>query len=225
MCATTTMLNAGRSPRILLFVMSWWTKADIEAKERVVRMLNNKRRKGDFSLGSARHAPSYSEEQISNFERGLMTGEDLKAFRGRKREAWNSFAGDYTEIREQFALIEKWRNGAPLPRDVRRCQFERCARFFLVSKRPGQLSCSTNCGSYFRIQKAKRRDLDRVKVAMKSIPSAAPDWKERVARKARVTPNFITYAIRRGELRVSALTSIKTATQTKVLLTPRLRAR
>jgi hypothetical protein len=202
-CATTTMLNTGSPPRILLFVMSWWTKADIETKERVVRMLNNERRKGDFSLGSARHAPSYSKEQISNFKRGLMTGEDLKAFRGRKREAWNSFAGDYTEIREQFALIEKWRNGAVLPRDLRRCRFERCLRFFLVGNRPGQLSCSTNCGSYFRIQKARRRELKRVKIAMKAIPAGAPDWKAKVARKARVTPNFISYAIRFGQLKKS----------------------
>jgi hypothetical protein len=199
-CATITMLNTRTSPRILLFLMSWWTKADIEAKERVVRMLNNERRAGDFSLGIVRHTPRHSKDQISRFERGLMTGEDLKAFRGRKREGWSRFIRDYAENREQFALIEKWRNGAPLPRDLRRCQFERCRRFFLVGKRPGQLSCSTNCGSYFRIQKAKRRDLDRINAAMKSIPADAPDWKERVARKARVTPNFITYAIRRGEV-------------------------
>jgi hypothetical protein len=180
--------------------MSWWTKADIEAKERVVRMLNNERRKGDFSLGPVRHSSRHSENQISRFERGLMTGEDLKAFRGRKREGWSRFIRDYAEIREQFALIEKWRNGAALPRDVRRCQFERCSRFFLVGKRPGRLSCSTNCGSYFRIQKARRRDLERVKIAMKSIPADAHDWKERVARKARVTKNFVTYTIRRGEV-------------------------
>ena len=141
-----------------------------------------------------------------------MTGEDLKAFRGRKREGWGRFIRDYAENREQFALIEKWRNGAPLPRDVRRCQFERCTRFFLVGKRPGHLSCSTNCGSYFRIQKARSRDLKRVKAAMKSISVDARDWKEKVARKARVTPNFVTYAIRRGDLKMTDETSVRRAT-------------
>jgi hypothetical protein len=51
--------------------------------------------------------------------------------------------------------------------------------------------------------RAKEHKLQRVGVALTEFRNM-PDWKERVAKRARVTLNFITNAIRRGELQIPA---------------------
>jgi hypothetical protein len=50
-----------------------------------------------------------------------------------------------------------------------------------------------------KIQKIRERKLARVRSALKAFRGRS-DWKKRTARRARVTENFVSYAIRRGEL-------------------------
>jgi hypothetical protein len=105
-------------------------------------------------------------------------------------------------IRE--AIREALKNGdplPPLPPDIRRCRYKPCSRFFLVPKnRLNRVYCSPKkCGANYRMNKknarARTRKLKRVRTALKAFRHL-PDWQERTARKARVTKNFITYAIR-----------------------------
>jgi hypothetical protein len=50
-----------------------------------------------------------------------------------------------------------------------------------------------------KIAEERAGKLERVRVAAESF-RGSPNWKELTARRAGVTPNFITYAIRRGEI-------------------------
>jgi hypothetical protein len=176
---------------------SWWEKADAEQKELAVRVAN----KEAFSLGSVR-LPA-----ISNWERytrRLLTGSDLGEFRKSERRADQPLR----EVREQLATIIKWQNGAALPSDVRKCKYQRCARFFLVRQSRANrvfhsAECKRNCLSLTlmnaRNHAIREKKLQRIISAMEEFENQ-PDWKLRTARKARVTANFITYAIRRGEI-------------------------
>lgn len=164
---------------------TWWDRASKDQKERLFRWRN-----GEWGALSV-DVPGVLE--FDKRRRGLLTGVDLQAFGEKIREAQLE---PVQVVWDQLLGLVIWRAAGG---DVRECRW--CSRLFLVSKsRPRRVYCSTNCGSYFRIREAKRRKLKRVKIAMKSIPAYAHDWKARVARKAHVTPNFITYAIGRREV-------------------------
>jgi hypothetical protein len=118
----------------------------------------------------------------------------------------------FVEHYRRVGQFYEWRDGATLPADIRRCLYKQCSQFILVRKtRAGRLYCSPECGKNFHALKStnkKKRAVAQLK--LKRIRHALrvfrhlPDWKERTARRARVTPNFITYAIRRGEIKAPA---------------------
>jgi hypothetical protein len=176
---------------------SWWDKATIEYKKRAVRVLNGEA----FSLGEVR-LPGL--RRYKQFRKGLLTGEESHTFVRLMRKTWKL----EQDTRDQLAAIVRWRNGADLPPDIRRCRYRRCSRFLLVrSSRVDRCYCSPKCGRNYRasksmnakIQKVRERKLKRVRLALGAF-QGRPDWKEQAARQARVSPNFISYAIRRGEL-------------------------
>jgi hypothetical protein len=185
----------------LLFMptLSWWYKKPIEYKERAVKVLNGEA----FSLGVV-NLPGL--RSFNRFQKGLLTPDESRAFRKLMQKHWQS----EQDAHNQLAEILKWRAGAPLPSDIRRCRrYPRCEKFFLVGSRAKRLyyCASQKCGGNYRslksMNKKKRRiaelKLKRVRLARK-IFGHLPDWKERTAKRAQVTPNFISYAIRRGEL-------------------------
>ena len=180
-----------------MLIPVWWRKADDKTKERAIRVLNGQA----FSLGSVHFNGMAEWEQ---FRRGLLFADDLRRFMQKMREQDEPLQ----EQREQLEAIRKWQSGAPLPHDIRRCRYERCRRFCLVRKsRPGRVFHSSKCGRNYRAAKCMRervrqtreRKLKRVRAALKMFRHL-PDWRERTASKARVTVNFVSYAIRRGEL-------------------------
>jgi hypothetical protein len=112
----------------------------------------------------------------------------------------------YRNHRKRVETALLLRSGALAYEDVRKCRYRRCSRLFLVPKsRSKKQSCSVKCGRNFRQSKFKRatrdRELARVRRAWR-VFRGRPNRKEKTARKARVTPNFITYAIRRKELQI-----------------------
>jgi hypothetical protein len=143
------------------------------------------------------------------YHKRLLKGDVKQAFEYWTEEQWKGVPREHARLAEVLA----WRNGAALPSTFRRCKYEKCARFFRVPKsRPGCLYCKPKlCSRNFRSLKSmnkkkreiRRSDLERVKIAMQSIPADAPDWKRRVARKARVKMNFISYFFRFGQLKKS----------------------
>jgi hypothetical protein len=178
----------------------WWSKARVEEKEQAIRVLN----KQASSLGpvSLPLIPEWDQRR-----RGVLFGDDLRRFRQKMRQADEPLR----HVHEQWEAIEKWQNGAALPSDVRRCRYEGCKTktFLLVRQsRPGRVFCSPECARSHhatlcmrrKVQAARERKLRRLRNALKDF-RGLPDWKERAARKARVTPNFVTYAIQRGELK------------------------
>jgi hypothetical protein len=184
-------------------ILTWWPKASREAKKQAIRVANRE----SFSLGPVR-LPAIRGWR--SYQRGLLQPLELRAF----RDFLSQIDPDrpLREVREQMTDILKWRTGAATPRDVRRCTYKKCSRFFLVSKsRDDRLYCSPKCGSNFRASKsmnknnhaAEERKLKRVRSALKTCPPV-PDWKKRVARRALVTSNFITYAINRGKINIPA---------------------
>jgi hypothetical protein len=110
--------------------------------------------------------------------------------------------------------IEEWRTGkAQPPSDIRLCRNrthrkKEWRHYFLRSaSRLNHQYCSEKCRGRYRARKSmnasKRADrnakLARVRRAQKRYRGAA-DWKHLTSRHAKVSVNFITYAIRRGEI-------------------------
>lgn len=87
-----------------------------------------------------------------------------------------------------------------------RCDY--CQDFFEAKDLRDRRYCSPECGHSQEAAKCASRDwasdraekLQRARDAQKLWPPDT-DWKEFVAAKARVTKNFLTYAVRNGELR------------------------
>ena len=179
---------------------------------RVVRVLNRQ------AVSLPGITVKKSDAEFERYNRGLLTGDLKQAFTIKTRKLWEDAGKDLAREHERLAEMLAWRNGATLPAGrLRRCKYEKCSKFFLAPQsRPRQLYCSPKlCGRNFRSLKSmnkkkreiRRSDFERVKIAMQSIPADAPDWKRRVARKARVTLNFITYAIRRGQISLDCITT------------------
>jgi hypothetical protein len=165
---------------------TYWDTLNATVKKQIIRIAN----------GEARSAGSISFDGIPD----ITTAAAKLARRIQNAR--------YRNHRKRVEMALLLRSGAVSVEDVRCCRHKQCSKLFLIPKsRPQKESCSVKCGRNFRQSKfkktARRRDLERVKIAMKSVPADARDWKARVARKARVTPNFISYAIRFGQLKKS----------------------
>ncbi len=87
-----------------------------------------------------------------------------------------------------------------------------CGKYFLAKDQRSRKLCSPECQDANRrttaaaaVRKSfaekRRTDLDRVRKVLAHC-DYRDGWKRRVALRAGVTPNFITYAIRLGELEV-----------------------
>jgi hypothetical protein len=178
----------------------WWSKASVEEKEQAIRVLN----KQASSLGPVSLPPIPKWDQR---RRGVLFGDDLRRFGQEMRKADEPLR----HVHEQWEAIEKWQNGSPLPSDVRRCRYEACKTptpFFLVrASRSGRVFCSPKCARGHhatlcmrqKIRTARERKLRRLRNTLRNFRGLL-NWKERAARKARVTQNFVTYAIRLGEI-------------------------
>jgi hypothetical protein len=185
--------------------MSWWDNAETEQKERVVRLLNGETHvPWPFPGPPVRVWGKAREKAQQKIQRGLP----VRIMEREVRKDRKIFVEYYRRVGQFY----EWRVGTNLPADIRRCLYERCSKFFLVRKtRAGRLYCSPKCGKNFRavksMNKKKRalaqRKLKRVRRALR-VFRHRPDWKELTARRARVTTNFITYAIRRGEIKAPA---------------------
>jgi len=204
---------------------TWLEKASTEDKEGVVKLLNGER--ADVETLSRRR-PKLIGTDLDRWWEYVFVNENLfrvpvgapsekYRLRARHGKRFASIAKEFKQedaareaIHSRLRDIENWRNGsATVPSIIRRCRYERCGRFFLVPKsRPGKLYCDSDvCGRNFRAAKsmnkknhaARARKLRGVSRAIERFRDQ-PDWKERAARTARVSKNFITYAIRRGEL-------------------------
>jgi hypothetical protein len=153
------------------------------------------------SLGAVR-LPALPSADL--YERRALFGEDKRDYE--KREGASNET--LRERREQLSTVVGWRDGKPRPGDIRRCRHARCSRFLLVRpSRRKRMYCSAKCSGNARASRSMNRKiaeeragkLERVRVAAESF-RGSPNWKELTARRAGVTPNFITYAIRRGEI-------------------------
>lgn len=113
---------------------------------------------------------------------------------------------------------------SPFYRDVRPCRRPNCGRYFLRTPRRTAY-CSAGCATHntavISTRKHRGRELDaklrRARKALMDIAFDQPDakdWKALAARKAGVTPKFLTRHIHNGKLRVpSILEARKGATQ------------
>jgi len=101
---------------------------------------------------------------------------------------------------------------SPLADDVRRC--DRCGRYFLNrSGHRNKRFCARRCATQHTAIKAtlhrrraeRERTLKRARAALRDmLPEdfRRADWKKRVARRTGLTPNWLTRAINRGDLKV-----------------------
>lgn len=175
---------------------TWWDEATAAQKERVIRFLN---REALSPLGSISYPalPNWMQALERHYRHGLPS---MSMERERR---------DLRERHQRSQIVIEWRNGGALPSDIRRCKNKKCGKVFPVPKsRPGKLYHDPKCGRNVRSLKSMNRmnrlntarDLDRVRVAWETF-RGFPDRKERTANWARVTKHFVSYAIRRGELR------------------------
>jgi hypothetical protein len=179
-----------------MMVTPYWDTLKSKVKEQILRIANREA----FSGGPTKRDTgnpglSYVDGQTTRSGRREMviTRSGLLELRRRLRVEQNH----RNRVQTAFGL----QTGAVSYPDVQRCR--KCMKLFLVPKsRPGKLG-HYDCGRNFRqskFKKAKReRELERVRPHWRKF-GHLPDGKVRIARKARVTPNFIAYAIRRGEL-------------------------
>lgn len=179
-----------------------WDKASTEQKECVIRRLNGDYRTSwPFSGGPP--VRIMSRERITALVRRRKHGLPISRFIERER----SDLRIYIQAVQRDGAYKSWMSGNGLPDDIRRCRNERCGRFFLVPEsRPGKVYHSATCGRNVRSAKSmksrsqaeRERKLSRVRAALEQFQSH-PDQLRLAARRARVTPNFITYALRRRE--------------------------
>lgn len=191
---------------ILLFMVdkTWWYTVNTKVKKQVLRIANGK----SMSAGPVKFGPIPDSSEESKQELRRQNGV-------------------YRNHRKRVETAVQLRSGTVTFSDVRTCRNTRCRELFLVPKgHPHKESCSIECGRNFRQLKfkkaARERKLESVRAAMKRFRSRS-DWKERVARAAGVTKNFISYAIRRGEVgregrRLATVESQSTATSKEVLV-------
>jgi hypothetical protein len=181
----------------------WWDRASIKQKEEIVRLLNGDTlTRWPFFVPPARVRTKDRERALQRVQYGLPVGSSVER---EIREDRKIFVEHYRRVGKFY----EWRDGSDLPADIRRCRHLPCSQFFLVSNsRPDRAYCNPPiCGRNYRSLKSmnKRnrsdatRKLERVRAAWKMF-RGFPDHKERTAKRARVTKNFISYAIRRGEL-------------------------
>jgi hypothetical protein len=181
--------------------LAWWDEASVEQKEQIVRWLNEEKILAwPFPLPKVRVWNKDRARAEQRIQHGLPVRHSLEL-------QVRSDQKIHVEHYRRVGKIQEWKYGVELPADIRRCQ-HKCLKFFLVSKsRPNRIYFSRKCASNYhasktmnaRIQKVRDRKLKRVRLALK-VFGYQLDWKERTARRARVTRNFITYAVRRGEL-------------------------
>jgi len=188
--------------RILSFMsLSWWKRASIDQQKQIVRMLNgDTSARWPFPGPRVRVWTKARERAQSRISHGLHAPNIERQVREDRR----IFVDHYRRVGQFYG----WRDGLELPANIRRCRYERCSRFFLITNRKTRLFCSENCGSKFRVLAMKRRNkerkLARVRSAMKFYRGRR-DQKRRAARRARVTTNFITHAITQGEVPHNAI--------------------
>jgi hypothetical protein len=171
---------------------------DAQTKERAIQRLNGV---PGVSLGTISFP---GDPEYDKYRRGLLAGDERRIYLAKLRIAYQPLQAKH----ELINAIMRWRAGAPLPPDIRRCKHRPCSKFFLVrNSRPSKACCSERCGRNFRSSKSmnlknaklRQRKLVRLRIALRKL-SGGPDWKERAAQRARVTKNFVSIAVRLGEI-------------------------
>jgi hypothetical protein len=152
----------------------------------------------------------------------LFFGAQRRAFSKKKamRREWEVFDENRALAKSQVDLIlrvaeetamkkpSRWRQ--QLLSNLWRCL--KCQRFFLGKTKRQHVYCCRKCASKATAATAMRRRRfadDMVKIRKVRLAfrrwRARSDWKERSAKSAGVTRNWITYAIRRGYLKLPKL--------------------
>lgn len=180
----------------------WWECASPEQKELIVRRLNGKTGgRWPFPVPPVR----VFEKKRKRAQRRLRLALPVDRRLGRQeRDDRTLFVEHYRRV----GWFQEWSAGVNLPPDIRRCAYEKCSRFFLVSARAEKKYCRlVPCGRNDRVLEfcnarnrgVRKDDLKRV-LAAEKLFRGLPDWKVRVALKARVKQNFITYCVRLGKI-------------------------
>jgi hypothetical protein len=148
----------------------------------------------------------------------LFVGEQRKSFSDKKsiRKQWELFrenrASATSTVGAILKLVDEMENEKPgrwrqlILSDLWRCL--NCRHFFLGKTKRQHVYCSRKCASKTTAAAAmkSRRSADhaiklrKVRFAVKRWKTRT-DWKERSAKSAGVTANWITYAIHRGYLK------------------------
>jgi hypothetical protein len=176
----------------------WFDIVGPEYQAQVIKVLNRR----------SFHLPAFVPKQDSiPFEKyyaGLLTGDLLRKFRREAREAWKDQPLGLERLRE----VVRWRDGLePLHPKIRKCGNARCGTFFAVTNRLSKTYCDRPCTTSetarrsmkAKHEKVRRPLLARARRAVKRYGHLT-DWKRRAAEAAGVKMNFISYAIRRGEI-------------------------
>ncbi len=178
----------------------WWQGVTVREKRQAIRVLNRE----TPSLGPVNlpAIPKWRRWRERQSQRLPMPSVDLQL---------QHEARILSTRRARLETVMQWRATGILPQDVRRCKYAPCSRFFLAPKhRPGKVYDSDRCGRNFRSAKCMNTKLAavracklaRVRRAKKAF-RGMPDWKERTARRAGVTRNFVSYAVARGEIKAN----------------------
>lgn len=180
-------------------VVHWWVGVTPWEKKRAVRFLNRE----VASLGAVSFPVIAAWARYRERLRHGLPSPTVRSQLAREDKT-------LSVQRHRLTTVNHWLRSGIFPADVRRCKHEPCSHFFLVpadGRAKGKLYHDPKCRRNFhcskfmnrKIRANRARKLARVRRAMKVLRKM-PDWKQRVARSAGVTKNFITYATRRGEI-------------------------
>jgi len=182
--------------------LAWWTKASIWAKKQTIRFLNeDSGARWPFPMPPVRVVDKRRKRVGERVAIGLPVAEHLV----------KEIRSDQKLLRDHYSrvgIVLEWKHAHHLPPDIRRCERVRCAKFFLLEKtRLKRIFCSPKCGSNCRAlrsmnkkkQEMREEKLVRLRIAVEKFRDRA-DWKDLAARQAGLTTNFVTYAVRRGEI-------------------------
>jgi hypothetical protein len=183
--------------RAVRALVTWWSTLSPTVKKIALRIANDEPISRTKKLDNGQMV---SEDLGMNFE-GIPNPSSAEGRRKRLEQDLK-----YLNHRKRMEVGLLLKTGKLALRDVRRCRHKKCARLFLIPKsRPQKESCSLECGRNSRQSRFKSerrsRAIARVRKFWKAMRGRA-DRKEQTARRAGVTKNFITYAIRRGDVKL-----------------------
>lgn len=191
----------------------WFELVDAEYKARVLEVASGRA----FSLPKFVPNQGPDSAESEKFHSGMLTGDLLKRYLRRRAEAWKDFPSGVARLNE----VVRWRKGLELPPPmIRQCARPACREFFAVTNRAAKTYCGRKCTAAESARRAMKAKHDRARRPMLMRAKRAvnqfreqPDWKQRASEAAGVTLNFISFAVRRGEIVAPDAARARTLTQ------------